>query len=145
LAQHPEVGVRIIIRRGDEILLDRRQGVHGEGTWSPCGGHLEFGESFEDCAIRETREETTLEVADPVFRGITNDIFESGEKHTITVWMEVRVVSGEASMNAPYEMSALECHRLDALPEPLFLPFKLLLQGPVYPEGAAALLDVPAD
>jgi 8-oxo-dGTP diphosphatase len=34
----PRVGVGCIVRRGSELLLVRRHGAHGDGTWSTPGG-----------------------------------------------------------------------------------------------------------
>ena len=45
-----------------QLLLGLRKSSHGCGTWCPPGGHMEFGESNEQAAIREAREETGLEV-----------------------------------------------------------------------------------
>ena len=44
------VGVAVLVRRGEQVLLTHRKGSHGAGTWAPPGGHLDMGESFEDCA-----------------------------------------------------------------------------------------------
>ena len=46
----PKVGVGVIVRREGRILLGKRKGSHGENTWAPPGGHLEFMESVEECA-----------------------------------------------------------------------------------------------
>lgn len=72
----PRVGVGVVIRRGGQLLLQRRLNVHGEGTWSTPGGHLDFGESPVDCAVREAAEETGLRIASPRFLGVTNDVFD---------------------------------------------------------------------
>lgn len=57
----PRVGIGgLIIDEQNTILLGMRQNSHGENTWAPPGGHLEWGESFQKCAIRETYEETAL-------------------------------------------------------------------------------------
>ncbi|MDX1579378.1 MAG: NUDIX domain-containing protein, partial [Gemmatimonadota bacterium] len=73
----PAVGIGILIRRGDEVLLVRRRGVHGHGTWSTPGGHLDPGEDPASCARREAEEETGVSVRDVRFRAATNDIFEA--------------------------------------------------------------------
>ncbi|HEU5229111.1 MAG TPA: NUDIX domain-containing protein [Ktedonobacteraceae bacterium] len=130
MLKRPFVGIGVIVRDGDRILLIKRQNSHGDGTWSIPGGHLEYGESFEECALREVEEETGVIVADATFCAITNDIFVKEEKHYITIWIEARYVSGEACINAPREMSDINWFPWNALPTPLFLPIEnLLAQG----------------
>ncbi|MEK6901677.1 MAG: NUDIX domain-containing protein, partial [Nanoarchaeota archaeon] len=80
----PQVGVGVLIVKNNKVLLGKRKNAHGEGTWCPPGGHLEFGESFEDCARRETFEETGISIKNIRFITATNDIF-SEEKHYITL------------------------------------------------------------
>ena len=65
--------------------MGKRKGSHGEGTWSVPGGHLEFGETIENCAKREVYEETGLVITDVTVAGITNDIFSEEETHYITI------------------------------------------------------------
>src|SRR5579859_5858219 len=101
----PLVGVSILVKNGDRILLVKRQHVHASGTWGAPGGHLEYGESFEHRAAQEVREETGVEISDIKFRVVTNDIFEVEQKHYITIWMEAKYVSGEPTVAAPYEES----------------------------------------
>lgn len=132
----PRVGVGIIIRKEQTVLLLRRRNVHGAGSWSTPGGHLDYGESPEECAIREAKEETDLDVSDVRFRAITNDVFEAEGKHYITIWMEGRYTTGEPIVNAAYEMAEIGWFAWDALPEPLFLPFRHLLEGECYPRGS---------
>jgi 8-oxo-dGTP diphosphatase len=76
MSKTPSVGVGTIITKGERVLLLRRKYVHGAGSWSTPGGHLEFGESPEECAIREAKEETGVDITDVKFRAITNDVFE---------------------------------------------------------------------
>ncbi|MFZ6026549.1 MAG: nucleotide triphosphate diphosphatase NUDT15 [Chloroflexota bacterium] len=131
----PRVGVGMVITRGDEVLLLRRKNVHGEGTWSTPGGHLECGESPEACAAREAREETGIEVSGVRFVGITNDVFDE-TRHYITIWMCGDYLSGEAHVAAEYESSQVGWFSWDALPQPLFLPLQHLLWGESYPPQA---------
>lgn len=58
----------------DRLLIGRRKGSHGAGTIQLPGGHLEFKESFEKCAIREVYEETGLTLSTVEFATATNDV-----------------------------------------------------------------------
>jgi 8-oxo-dGTP diphosphatase len=124
----PRVGVGIVIRRGEELLLQRRRDVHGAGTWSTPGGHLDFGEAPAACAIREAAEETGLAVRSATFVGVTNDVFDE-ERHYVTLWFLADGVSGEAVLTATYEMSELRWFGRNKLPDPLFPPLRRLLDG----------------
>lgn len=46
------LGVFVIHPDGERILVGKRLVKDGHGQWALPGGHLEFGESFEDCAKR---------------------------------------------------------------------------------------------
>ncbi len=127
------VGVAVLVRRGEQVLLTHRKGSHGAGTWAPPGGHLDHGESFEDCAIREVREETGVTITEPRFLAVTNDIFAVEGRHYATIWMEARVEAGEARINSPREMTELGWFDWDDLPLPRFLAFENYLAGRCYP------------
>ena len=127
------VGVATIIERRGRVLLIRRSGSHGAGTWATPGGHLDFGETPEQCAAREAREETGLEVADLSFVAITNDLFAAEQKHYITIWMRAGHSVGEPTIASAREMTELGWFAWDALPAPLFLPLQNLLDSALYP------------
>jgi ADP-ribose pyrophosphatase YjhB (NUDIX family) len=57
----PQVGIGIVLLRGDEVLLIRRGKPPGLGKWSLPGGGQELGETAEACARRELFEETGLQ------------------------------------------------------------------------------------
>jgi 8-oxo-dGTP diphosphatase len=59
------VGIHgVIANRGRILVLRRAPGmVYRPGSWDLPGGHLALGESFEDCLIREVKEETALDVS----------------------------------------------------------------------------------
>lgn len=132
MQQSPGIGVGVIIRKGDHVLLLRRKYVHGAGTWSTPGGHLEFNETPEECAVRETLEETGLAVNNPRFVALTNDIFEVEHKHYITIWMQVDYTGGEPTLSAPEESDQVGWFPWERLPQPLFLPLKHLIAGQCY-------------
>ncbi len=121
----------VLITRGDRMLLMRRANVHGAGTWSTPGGHLDFGERPDECARREALEETGLVIAEPRFVGITNDVFDD-TRHYITLWFEAECDDGEPQIAAPYELSELGWFHRAELPSPLFAPLQRLLDGEVF-------------
>lgn len=125
----PRVGVGVFIFRDDKFLLMQRQGSHGEGSWSVPGGHLEFGETPEETAVREVREETGLEIANVAFAAVTNDIFQQENKHYLTVWMKSDWVSGEPRITEPDKCIDQRWVSFDTLPNPLFLPWEQLLKS----------------
>jgi 8-oxo-dGTP diphosphatase len=131
-SKRPMVGVAALVTRGDRVLLLRRQGSHGAGSWACPGGHLEFGETPEQCGIRETLEEVGLVIDQLRFKAITNDLFAPEGKHYITIWMEGECESGEPTITAPGEVSELGWFAWDGLPEPLFLPLANLIAGRSY-------------
>lgn len=138
MERHPRIGVGIIIVKDGEVLLLRRASVHGSGTWSTPGGHLDHGETLEECAAREAMEETGIEVTDIRFRAITNDVFEEDGRHYLTVWMEAEHRSGKPEVRAAHEMSDVGWFSWDRLPSPLFLPLRNLLEGRCHPAGGEA-------
>lgn len=125
--KRPKVGIGVIIVKEDKVLLIKRQGSHGEGTWSLPGGHLEFNESFEDCSKREVMEEVGLNIKDLRFAALTNDLFEKEDDHYITIFMLSDWESGEPKIMEPDKTTEIGWFEWDKLPEPLFLPLKNLL------------------
>src|SRR3989339_718967 len=66
----PKVGVAVIIIKNGKVLMHKRKNSHGDGTWSLPGGHLEFNESLEECAQRETFEETGMKIKKALYHHI---------------------------------------------------------------------------
>lgn len=114
------VGIGVFVVKDGMFLLQKRTGSHGEGTWSLPGGHLEFGESFEDTARREVKEESSLEITNARFGAVTNDIFEKENKHHVTVWIVSNYANGELKNMEPHKCTEQAWFTLDTLPEPLF-------------------------
>jgi 8-oxo-dGTP diphosphatase len=84
--QRPGVGVHLYLLNGKgEILVGKRKGDKGGGTWGPPSGHLEYQEDPKDCAARETMEEAGIKIQDISFAGITNDIDPKESAHYINL------------------------------------------------------------
>ena len=131
-APTPKVGVACLVVRDGKVLLMRRRGSHGAGTWCPPGGHLDFGESLAACAAREAAEETGLEVTNLRFVGVTEDLFPESRKHYVTLWMAADAATGDPVVAAPGEMDRVGWFDPAALPHPLFLSLENLLTEPRY-------------
>lgn len=58
----PWVGIGVLAFRGEDVLLIRRGRPPRMGEWSLPGGAQRIGEPAEECARRELREETGIEV-----------------------------------------------------------------------------------
>ena len=59
---HPVVGVGAVVVRDGKALIIKRAHEPRKGEWSLPGGLLELGESLQDAARREIKEETGLDV-----------------------------------------------------------------------------------
>lgn len=107
---NPRVGVGVVVLNNEgKVVLGKRKGSHGAGTWAFPGGHLEFGESFEACAVREVLEETGLSIHDVRFLTATNDVMEAEGKHYITVYVGARVREDKGQPQQPQIMEPEKC------------------------------------
>lgn len=125
---NPRVGVAIIVKKDDKILLGYRKSELGKNTWGLPGGKLEFGEELIDCAIRELQEETNLIVKSKHLRllGVSNAIFDD-ELHYITVIYSVKKFTGELTVLEPDKCETWEWFDYYKPPKELFLPLKNFL------------------
>jgi len=133
----PIVGVGVIILRNGRVLLGERIGSHGSGTWALPGGHLEFGETVEQCAVREAMEETGLELQDVKAGPYSSDLFASEQKHYVTLFVVSSSSEGEPETLEPTKCSRWQWFRWSELPTPLFQPLQTLVLTGFIPENAA--------
>ena len=101
------------------------------------GGHLEFGETVEDCARREVAEETGLEVHDVSLGPYTSDRFPAEGKHYITLFVLAASDAGEPRVLEPAKCVGWQWFPWSALPSPLFEPLRSLHRSGFVPEKAA--------
>ena len=98
----PKVGLATIVVKDNKVLLGRRKNSSNtNGLWQFTGGKLEFNESWEDCARRETKEETNLDIKNIRFVSATNDINSEAGKHYITIFMLADYAGGELKVMEP--------------------------------------------
>lgn len=122
----PLVGVALIVRRrvglSAEMLLHKRKGKHSPGTWACPGGHFEMWETFEECSLRELREEAGhLKVTYPVFLTASNTRFYDERRHYVTIFLMSQYESGEPEITEPEKNEGWGWFDYEHLPEPLMM------------------------
>lgn len=134
-SQKVGVGVSVILARYIDrrlhVLLGKRKGSHGAGTWSFPGGHIDFGESAINTVCRELEEETgiTKDQLGIIRRGpYVETVFEQEDKHYITLLFSA-VVRGESEpitveLREPDKCEEWRWFDVQALPSPLFKPIE---------------------
>lgn len=104
---YPKNIVLAYIPQQGKLLLNKRIDGPYEGLWSFVGGHLEMGETIEECIEREIKEETSLDAKFVALRGIASEILYEGsrvESHFIMWVCEVKIKRGEAKEMAEGEV-----------------------------------------
>ncbi len=137
----PRIGVGVFVcdPNSGKILLQKRTGAHGAGTWSLPGGHLEFNESIEQCAKREAKEEFGIDVTNVKVLGITEDPMPLENKHYITIFVDSEIVNGsEPKIMEPEKTLEMKWVSNEDLKSgkylPMFMPLKNFLEGKRYPK-----------
>ena len=128
-------GIGVMLLKDGKILLGRRNDdpkkasskLKGEGTWTMPGGRLEFKESFEDAARRETLEETGIRLKSVKVFSLNNDMVDTA--HFVTVGLICEDFEGEAQVMEPEEITQWEWFDLKSLPEPLYFPSREIIQN----------------
>ncbi|PKK88753.1 MAG: ADP-ribose pyrophosphatase [Candidatus Wallbacteria bacterium HGW-Wallbacteria-1] len=126
-SNHPRVGVGLIIENRDgKILVGRRIGSHAP-HYSILGGHLELGETFEAAATREALEETGLQIENPVFITVTNNLetFQNEGVHYISIIMHTDSFTGIPKLMEPDRCEGWQWVDPESLPEPHFEPSRI--------------------
>lgn len=124
----PLVGIGVMILKRGKALLAKRKNAHGGGEFAFPGGHLEFGETFEHCARRETREETGLEIKNVRFLFLAN-VKKYPDKHYVHVGLLADWRLGEPQTLEPEKSEVWGWYDLSSLPKPLFEMAKLSFEG----------------
>jgi 8-oxo-dGTP diphosphatase len=134
--EQPKIGVGVgVLIMNDEgkILLGKRHDdyvkssseLKGAGTWTMPGGSLDFGESFEDAAKRETKEETGLTLGKVEVIALNAD--QTDTAHYVTIGLLGRDFTGEPQVCEPEKITCWQWFDPTDLPSPMYEPSKKLL------------------
>lgn len=117
----PTVDIIIELTEGI-VLIERKNPPFG---WALPGGFVDYGETLEQAAIREAREETALTVNNLRLLGCYSDPARDSRMHTITT---VFVAQGTGSPEARDDAAHLQIFPLDKLPSQLCFDHATILR-----------------
>lgn len=123
-------GVAVMITRDGKILLGKRKGAHGAGTWSFPGGKPEAGESDENAVKRETKEECGLELTNlQAFASNIVEFEEINEVHQTRFFTANALPGQEPVLLEPNKCEEWRWFGWDEVPRPLFEPVRNLFES----------------
>lgn len=112
--RNPFPTVDIIIELDNSIVLIQRK--NPPLGWALPGGFVDYGEGLEQAAIREAREETSLEISNLQLLGCYSDPQRDTRMHTIST---VFVAIGQGTPAAADDAASLGLFRIDEIPDQL--------------------------
>lgn len=119
------VGAGVVIVKDNCILLGKRKGGVGDGEYGLPGGSLELGESLEECAIREVKEETNL-----ILNSVKKICTETDNENYLYVYY-VSYVDDDSELEnlEPDKSENWKWYPVDDLPNPLFGEIDEVIKG----------------
>lgn len=128
-----KVGIGVMILDDNKVLLGHRSkdkkdtgGIFEIDCWTLPGGKQEYFETFFECAKREVKEETNLEIGELKLFGAADDI--QPDRHYITLHIIAKKHSGELKVMEPTKEDRWEWFNLDKLPQNLYSPSKKFIE-----------------
>lgn len=128
-----KVGIGVMILDDNQVLLGHRSkdkkdtgGIFEIDCWTLPGGKQEYFETFFECAKREVKEETNLEIGELKLFGAADDI--QPDRHYITLHIIAKKHSGELKVMEPTKEDRWEWFNLDKLPQNLYSPSKKFIE-----------------
>jgi 8-oxo-dGTP diphosphatase len=91
----PAVTVDVIVEEVDSLVLIRRRKDPYKGMLALPGGFVEYGETIETAALREIKEETSLEVRLTDILGVYSDPTRDPRGHVLSVVFVARQEAGK--------------------------------------------------
>jgi 8-oxo-dGTP diphosphatase len=118
LEKSPALTVDAVILKENSIVLIKRKKDPFKGMWAIPGGFVEWGETVEQAAIREAKEETCLDVKIEKLIGVYSDPIRDPRGHTVSVCFLCREVGGD--LMAATDAGDARYFKLSELPELAF-------------------------
>jgi 8-oxo-dGTP diphosphatase len=116
-ADNPRVGVGILlVDESGRLLLTLRRRPPEAGCWSIVGGKLDFLETLEHCAVRETLEEVGAAISIDSLLCVTDHLLPAENQHWVSPAYLARVLSRDTRNCEPEKTQEVRWFTLDNLP-----------------------------
>ena len=126
----PRVGVGVLlIDDHARVLLTLRKRPPEAGCWSIVGGKVDFLETLEQCAVRETREEVGLEVRLERLLCVTDHHLPQEGQHWVSPAYLGKILGGEARNCEPDKTREVSWFSLNELPQNLTITARNAIQA----------------
>ena len=129
--KRPGVGVSVQVFSKENksyVLMGKRLNKTGYGLYSFPGGHVEFGETFIETAIREVKEETNLDIENIEIVKIINCVNKKNNYHYVVPFLKAYSKDDKLLKNMePDKCENWKWYNWDnkiELPSPLFYPIE---------------------
>lgn len=133
MEKYIKIGIGVMILDENKILLGHRSrnkkdtgGIYEVDCWTLPGGKQEYYETFWECARREVKEETNLDIDNLELFSISDDI--QPDRHYITIHIIAKKYSGELKIMEPTKEDEWKWFDFNNLPENLYTPSKKFIE-----------------
>jgi 8-oxo-dGTP diphosphatase len=116
-AENPQVGVGILlVDESGRLLLTLRRRAPEAGCWSIVGGKLDFLETLEHCAVRETLEEVGAAISIDSLLCVTDHLLPGEGQHWVSPAYLARVSSRDTRNCEPDKTKEVRWFPIGNLP-----------------------------
>lgn len=112
---NPKPCVSVLPIKDGKVLLGKRAIEPYKGEYDLIGGFMEVGESVEEAAKREVKEETGLDIELVELLGTYSDQYGKAGDYTINIQFIAKIVGGK--MKAQEDVASLHWLPIDKLPK----------------------------
>jgi 8-oxo-dGTP diphosphatase len=120
----------MIVKSDNLVLMGLRHGSHGADEWCFPGGGLELGETLEQAAIREVKEETDLQVDNLELIAVADELkyLKSDAKHYVVIGFKADYQGDQVVLREPNKFKTWQWFDLNDLPENIFEGTKQVIE-----------------
>ncbi len=128
-----KTGVGVMLLQDNKVLLGHRLpnikdtgGIYEPGSWTFPGGKQEYEETVIETAIRETKEETNLNISNILVYTATDEF--QPDRHYVTIGVIASSYEGTLKVMEPDKIDNWSWFELNNLPDNIYTPTKNMIE-----------------